>query len=151
MVFICMVGLLPIMKLHRKQITLSTRWPGIHPITETIKSVVKGSGIRDGLVSVYCQHTSCSIIITENVDPAARSDLEGWFNRLVPEGDPQFSHTVEGPDDMPSHIKTVLTNTSETIPLQEGELLLGEWQSIYLWEHRRKPHNRSIVITVMGE
>ncbi|RRJ94714.1 YjbQ family protein [Opitutaceae bacterium TAV4] len=138
------------MKIHRKHITVPTHWAGIHPITEFVTAEVQRSGIRDGLVSVYCLHTSCSLVITENVDPAARRDLEGWFNRLVPEGDPHFVHTIEGPDDMPSHIKTVLTHTSETIPLQDGALLLGTWQGIYLWEHRRKPHHRSLIITVMG-
>ncbi len=139
------------MKIHRQHITVPTRWPGLHSITELIANETHRSGIRDGLVSVYCQHTSCSLVIAENVDPAARHDLEGWFNRLVPEGDTHFVHTIEGPDDMPSHIKTALTRTSETIPLQDGILLFGKWQSLYLWEHRRKPHNRSLIITVMGQ
>ncbi|AHF93850.1 hypothetical protein OPIT5_30470 [Opitutaceae bacterium TAV5] len=139
------------MKIHHQPVTVPTRWHGLHPITELVTAEVQRSDLRQGLVSVYCQHTSCSLIITENVDPAARLDLEGWFNRLVPEGDPHFTHTVEGPDDMPSHIKTVLTHTSVTIPVKDGKLLLGDWQSIYLWEHRRKPHNRSLVITTLGE
>jgi secondary thiamine-phosphate synthase enzyme len=102
-------------------------------------------------VTVFCQHTSCSLVIMENADPSARRDLEGWLERLVPENDPHFEHTLEGPDDMPSHIKMALTRTSETIPFANGQMLLGTWQGIFLWEHRRAAHSRHIIITVMGE
>lgn len=103
------------------------------------------------MVSVFCQHTSCSLVIMENADPAVRQDLEGWLNRLVPEDDPHFVHTQEGPDDMPSHIKMALTRTSETVPISDGRMQLGTWQGIYLWEHRRAAHSRRIMVTVFGE
>jgi len=111
---------------------------------------VKRAGITRGMVNVFCQHTSCSLVIMENADPSARKDLEAWLNRLVPENDPHFEHTLEGPDDMPSHIKMALTRTSETIPFADGRLLLGTWQGIFLWEHRRSPHTRSVVLTFLG-
>ena len=107
--------------------------------------------MKRGAVTVFCQHTSCSLVIMENADPSARRDLEAWLNRLVPENDPHFSHTLEGPDDMPSHIKMALTRTSETVPFDNGNLLLGTWQGIFLWEHRRAAHTRDLVITVLGE
>src|SRR5690349_3108959 len=104
-----------------------------------------------GVASVFCQHTSCSLVLMENADPTARRDLERWFSRLVPENDRHFEHTTEGPDDMPSHIKMALTRTSETIPFTNGRLLLGTWQGLFLWEHRRHPHQRRLVVTVIGE
>src|SRR5690606_29586774 len=104
-----------------------------------------------GIVTVFCQHTSCSLVIMENADPSARRDLEDWLNRLVPENDPNFEHTLEGPDDMPSHIKMALTRTSESIPIGGGRMLLGTWQGIFLWEHRRASHQRRVTMTVVGE
>ena len=112
---------------------------------------VERSGLKHGVVTVFCQHTSCSLVIMENADPSARHDLEAWLNRLVPESDPHFEHTLEGPDDMPSHIKMALTRTSESVPLANRRMLLGTWQGIFLWEHRRDPHARQVVVTVMGE
>ena len=123
----------------------------MYEITRIVADCVRESRISRGLVSVFCQHTSCSLVIMENADPTARADLEAWLNRLVPEDDPQFEHTLEGPDDMPSHIKMALTRTSETVPVADGKLQLGTWQGIFLWEHRRAAHNRTVIVTIMGE
>lgn len=120
-------------------------------ITDEVAREIGRSRIDRGLVTVFCRHTSCSLLIMENADPSARRDLEAWLDRLVPDNDPQFRHTLEGPDDMPAHIKMALTRTCETIPVAEGRMLLGTWQGIFLWEHRRAPHSRSVVVTVFGE
>jgi secondary thiamine-phosphate synthase enzyme len=131
--------------------TVSTRGSGTYEITEAVAREVRRSGFSRGLVSVFCQHTSCSLVIMENADPTARRDLEAWLNRLVPEDDPHFEHTLEGADDMPSHIKMALTRTSETIPFSDGRMLLGTWQGLYLWEHRRAAHSRNVIVTVIGD
>ncbi len=137
---------------HQETIALPARGAGTHEITAQIAEVVKRSGVRTGLAHVFCQHTSASLVIMENADPSARRDLEGWLDRLVPADDPHFEHTLEGPDDMPSHIKMALTRTSETVPVGDGgRLLLGTWQGIFLWEHREAPHARRVVVTVTGE
>lgn len=135
------------------QATLTIRSPrqGTQEITDAVAREVVRSGLKTGVVTVFCRHTSCSLVIMENADPTARRDLEDWLNRLVPENDPHFEHTLEGPDDMPSHIKMALTRTSESVPFAEGRLLLGTWQGIFLWEHRRAPHVRNVVVTVIGE
>jgi secondary thiamine-phosphate synthase enzyme len=130
------------MGLHRVSLSVATRGAGLLEITERVATEVARSGVRDGLVSVFCRHTSCSLVIMENADPSARRDLERWLDRLVPADDPHFTHTAEGPDDMPSH--------SETVPLGDGRLLLGTWQGIFLWEHRRAPHTREVIVTVVG-
>ena len=122
----------------------------MHEITEQIAREVKASGCTRGLATVFCQHTSCSLVIMENADPSAQADLEAWLNRLVPEDDPDFTHTLEGSDDMPSHIKMALTRTSESVPFAGGELLLGTWQGIFLWEHRKAAHTRNVVLTFLG-
>jgi secondary thiamine-phosphate synthase enzyme len=109
------------------------------------------SGLNRGVVTVFCQHTSCSLVIMENADPSARRDLENWLQRLVPERDAFFTHTAEGPDDMPGHIKMALTRTSEAVPFSGGCLLLGTWQGIYLWEHRHAAHTRHVIVTAIGE
>ena len=137
---------------HQETLTLPTRKAGMQEITAQVAAVVRSSGVRIGLVQVFCQHTSASLVIMENADPSARRDLEAWLDRLVPADDPHFEHTQEGPDDMPSHIKMALTRTSETVPVGEGgRLLLGTWQGIFLWEHREAPHARRVVVTVTGE
>lgn len=110
--------------------------------------MVRESGVREGLCTVFLQHTSASLTIQENADPSARNDLEAWLNRLVPERDPLYTHTVEGPDDMPSHIKAALTDVSLSVPIVEGELGLGTWQGIYVWEHRRRSGARSVLVHV---
>ena len=139
------------MLIHQTTLTIQTRGQGMLEITESIAREVEASNVQCGVVTVFCQHTSCSLVIMENADPCARHDLEGWLNRLVPENDPQFEHTLEGPDDMPSHIKMALTRTSETVPIAGGRMLLGTWQGIYLWEHRCAAHARNVVVTVTGE
>lgn len=138
------------MPVHQATLTLRTPGQGTHEITDSVAREVTKSGVQNGLVSVFCQHTSCSLVIMENADPSARRDLEDWLNRLVPEDDPHFEHTLEGADDMPSHIKMALTRTSETIPVSGGRMQLGTWQGIFLWEHRRAPHARRVIVTVLG-
>lgn len=122
----------------------------MHEITADVAREVERCGYARGVVSVFCRHTSCSLVIMENADPSARRDLEAWLNRLVPDHDPLFEHTLEGPDDMPSHIKMALTRTSETVPIADGRMLLGTWQGIFLWEHRRASHTREVIVTVLG-
>ena len=138
------------MAFHQDILSVRTRGQGTYEITDQVAHVVERSGTPNGLVHVFCQHTSCSLVLMENADPTARRDLERWLNRLVPEDDPDFQHTAEGPDDMPSHIKMALTRSGEAIPFREGRLQLGTWQGIFLWEHRRAPHSRRIVVTVLG-
>lgn len=121
---------------------------GLHEITRDVAEVVRASGVTEGLCTVFLQHTSASLTIQENADPSARRDLESWLNRLVPEDDPIFTHTLEGPDDMPSHIKAALTATSLSIPIVGGQLALGTWQGIFLWEHRRRHGPRNLVVHV---
>ena len=138
------------MNVVHKTITIQTSGKGTYEITDRIRSFLQKSHIKQGLVNVFVQHTSCSLIIMENADPEARIDLHEYFNRLVPELEPYFIHTYEGPDDMPSHIRMVLTGCSESIPIVEGRLSLGRWQGVFLFEHRDAAHQRSIVITLMG-
>ena len=139
------------MSVFQASLQIRTREQGLNEITDSVATELRRSGLKRGLVTVFCQHTSCSLVIMENADPSARSDLEAWLNRLVPENDPHFEHTLEGPDDMPSHIKMALTRTSETIPFSDGRLLLGTWQGLYLWEHRSHPHTRTLIVTGIGE
>jgi secondary thiamine-phosphate synthase enzyme len=131
-----------------RELTISTPGQGLHEITTHIARLVAESGVTDGLCTVFIRHTSASLTIQENADPSARRDLEAWFGRLVPESDPLYTHDSEGPDDMPAHIKAVLTQTSLSIPILEGRLALGTWQGIYLWEHRRGTHQRRLVVHV---
>ena len=138
------------MSVSQSTLSVRTRGAGLHEITAAVAREVTRSQLAFGVATVFCQHTSCSLVIMENADPSARRDLEAWLDRLVPANDPQFEHTLEGPDDMPSHIKMALTRTSETVPFAEGRLLLGTWQGIFLWEHRHAAHSRSVVVTVMG-
>ena len=129
---------------------VSARGQGLLEITREVAETVRGSGVRDGLATLYIRHTSASLLIQENADPAVLRDLEGWLNRLVPEEDRLYTHTAEGPDDMPAHIKSALTATSLSIPLVGGELALGTWQGIFLWEHRHHRDNREVLINVIG-
>ena len=138
------------MPVHQATLSIRTGGPGLREITADVAREVQRSGYARGSVSVFCRHTSCSLVIMENADPSARRDLEAWLDRLVPERDPLFEHTLEGPDDMPSHIKMALTRTSETVPIADGRMLLGTWQGIFLWEHRRAPHTREVIVTVLG-
>jgi secondary thiamine-phosphate synthase enzyme len=129
-------------------VVIETRSQGLHEVTGAVADVVAGSGVHDGLCTVFVQHTSASIIIQENADPTVRADLEAWLNRLVPEDASRFTHTIEGPDDMPSHIKAALTATSVSIPIITGRLAIGRWQGIYLWEHRREGRRRELVLHI---
>jgi secondary thiamine-phosphate synthase enzyme len=138
-------------KVHQATLTLRPRGPGLHEITDAVARELSRSGFSRGVATVFCQHTSASLVIMENADPTAQRDLEAWLDRLVPENDPNFRHTLEGPDDMTSHIKMALTRTSETVPFNEGRLLLGTWQGIFLWEHRHAAHTRTVIVTFSGE
>jgi len=139
------------MPVYHSEIQVRTSGQGTYELTDQARNALRESGLRNGIVTIFCRHTSCSLVLMENADPSARHDLEGFMNRLVPDNAPYFTHTYEGPDDMPSHIKMALTRSSETIPFSEGSLLLGTWQGIFLWEHRTAPHSRSLIITVTGE
>ena len=132
------------------ELLIPTQGQGLLDITTDVQAVVATSGIADGLCTVFICHTSASLTIQENADPSARRDLESWLNRLVPENDPLYTHTAEGPDDMPSHIKAMLTQTSLSIPIVHGRLGLGTWQGIYVWEHRTSRHSRRVLVQVIG-
>lgn len=123
----------------------------MYELTATVRDWVGGSGIRTGLLTLYIQHTSASLLIQENADPEVQCDLERFFTRLVPDGDPLFRHTVEGPDDITAHVRSALTQTHLAIPVAEGKPALGTWQGIFLYEHRREAHERSVLLTLMGE
>jgi len=130
---------------------IRSRGKGTYEISGEVASVVAESGIQTGTVTVFVRHTSASLVIMENADPSARTDLEAFFDHLVPEDTPYFVHTHEGADDMPSHIRMALTRTSEVIPVVSGRMVLGTWQGIFLFEHRRAAHQRQIVVSVVGE
>jgi len=132
------------------QFVVGTNGKGTYEITREVEATVRQSGVSDGMVTVFVKHTSASLVIMENADPSARRDLEEYFERLVPEDTPYFIHTMEGPDDMPSHIRMALTRTSEVIPVVDGRMALGTWQGIFLFEHRRARHSRNIVVSVVG-
>ena len=139
------------MRQHQERLVLSPAGAGLHEFTRELAAAVGRSGIHTGLCHVFLRHTSASLLIQENADPSARRDLERWFDRLVPEGDPLYRHTAEGPDDMPSHLKAALTSVSELMPIVEGSLGLGTWQGIYLFEHRRRPGKRELIVHMWGE
>ena len=139
------------MRIHHEVLEVRTNGKGMYEITNDIQAKVDKSGLRNGTITVFVRHTSCSVIIMEDADPTARHDVEEFFNRLVPEDADYFTHGSEGSDDMPSHIRMVLTRTSETVPMVDGKLQLGTWQGIFLFEHRRAPHRRKISITIIGE
>jgi len=137
--------------IHQQTLTFQTRGRGTVEITENVERVIADSGVQTGLCNVFIRHTSASLIICENADPSVRQDLERFAARLVPDGDPLFRHTLEGPDDMPAHVRSILTQSALTIPVAQGAPALGTWQGVFLWEHRTDPHRRSLVVTVMGE
>ncbi len=132
-------------------IEVSVTGQGLHDITSQIRDIVEQTGVASGLCTLFIQHTSASLLIQENHDPSARRDLENWLNRLVPENDPAYTHTLEGPDDMPAHIKSALTSTHLSIPLREGRLMLGTWQGIFLWEHRCHAGSRRVVVHLSAD
>ena len=135
---------------YQRTHTVSSRGKGFTNITEALRQVVSESGVRTGLCTVFVQHTSASLVIQENADPAVLRDLERWLSELVPESR-SWEHDDEGPDDMPAHARSALTKTSEAIPISDGRLALGTWQGVYLWEHRSRPHQRRIVVHVSGD
>jgi len=139
------------MRIDQERLEIRTNGKGLYEITDEIQSKIDKCGVRNGTVTVFVQHTSCSVIIMENADPTARRDLEEFFDRLIPEDADYFTHGSEGSDDMPSHIRMVLTRTSETVPIMEGKMQLGTWQGIFLFEHRHASHRRKIWITIIGE
>ena len=133
------------------ELMVSTRGRGFYEITSQVNELVRQCGFQTGLCTLHIRHTSASLLIQENADPEVRRDLERFFSRLTPDGDPLFQHTCEGEDDMPAHVRTALTCVNLSIPLVFGELALGTWQGIYIWEHRRIPHRREIIVHLLGE
>ncbi|KKC37330.1 secondary thiamine-phosphate synthase [Devosia epidermidihirudinis] len=132
-------------------VTIDTRGQGLYEFTRAVRRFVDASGITTGLLTAYVRHTSCSLLIQENADDGVKVDLDGFFARLVPEGMTWLVHTAEGPDDMPAHIKAALTQTSIGIPVADGSPVFGTWQGLYLFEHRRRPHRREVVLNIIGE
>ena len=133
------------------EITISTRGRALYEFTDDVAAWIEEHDFKNGLVTLHLRHTSASLLIQENADPDVRRDLESFFTRLVRDGDPMFVHTAEGDDDMPAHVRTILTQTSIGIPIASGKLSLGTWQGLYLWEHRTSPHRRTVTVTVIGE
>lgn len=133
------------------EITVPTRGKGLYAFTPGVREWVRASGVRQGLLTLYIRHTSASLLIQENYDPTVQADLERFLSRLVPEGDPLYEHVLEGADDMPAHVRAALTQTHLAIPVTDGAPLLGTWQGIYVFEHRRAPQTRSVVLHLMGE
>jgi secondary thiamine-phosphate synthase enzyme len=134
--------------MHRRELTIRAAGRGFIELTDDLSSVVRDSGVVEGLCNVFVPHTSASLLAGENWDSSVRRDLEAFMSQLVPDGDPRYEHDAEGPDDMPSHIRTMLTQSSIVVPVAGGDLQLGRWQGIYLWEHRAAPHERRVVVTV---
>lgn len=137
--------------MHQSTIQIDTSGRGLIDITADVQRPVAESGVTTGLCNVFIRHTSASLIINESADPDVQTDLETFISDLVPDGDPRYIHVAEGPDDMPSHVRALLTQTSLTIPVSVGKLALGTWQGIFLWEHRHRPHQRHILVTVSGQ
>jgi secondary thiamine-phosphate synthase enzyme len=133
------------------QITVATRGKGLYEFTRDVERWVSQQGLHTGLLTIFCRHTSASLVIQENADPDVRTDMEAFFEKVVPEGDRLYVHTVEGPDDMPAHIRSALTTVQLSIPVVDGAAALGTWQGIYLFEHRSVPHRRTVVLHLLGE
>lgn len=137
--------------IHQTSLSFDTAGRGTLDITADVRNAVAASGVETGLCSVFIHHTSASLLLCENADPQVRADLESFMGRLVPDGDPLFEHTAEGPDDMPSHVRSILTDASLTMPVSGGQLNLGVWQGVYLWEHRHHGHSRRVTVTIYGD
>ncbi len=135
----------------QRTLELAPSGPGLLEFTREVDQIVHDSGVRHGLCTLFIQHTSASLLIQENADPAVVRDLEAWLARLVPEDDPLYTHTSEGPDDMPAHIRGALTASSLSIPVQDGRLALGSWQGVFLWEHRRRARRRRVIVSLQGD
>jgi secondary thiamine-phosphate synthase enzyme len=136
--------------ISQSETRVSTNGRGTYDLTSDVRDAVRESGIRSGLCHVFVCHTSASLMLCENADPSVMRDMETFMSRQAPDGDPMFTHTSEGPDDMPAHVRSVLTGSDLSIPVVDGRCALGTWQGVYLWEHRRAPHARRIVVTVQG-
>lgn len=139
------------MGVFNQELKINTKGKGTYEITDSLENALMDSGLSDGLATIFVRHTSCSLVLMENADPSARVDLERFMDDLVPDDYPHFIHTMEGPDDMPSHIKMALTRSSENIPFTNGRLHLGTWQGLFLWEHRVSPHTRKLTFSFQGE
>jgi secondary thiamine-phosphate synthase enzyme len=137
------------MPIHQERLTVSTKGRGFVDVTDELAAVVARSSVEIGLCQLFLAHTSASLLIQENADPAVLRDLQRWMDRVVPEG-AHYEHSAEGPDDMPAHIRAAITRTQETVPIRDGRLALGTWQAVYVWEHRRRPHQRTVMVTVLG-
>ena len=137
--------------IDQRELRVSTQGRGTYDITGDVQRSVRDSGVSSGLCHVFICHTSASLMLCENADPSVMRDLETFMSRHVPDGDPMFTHTAEGPDDMPAHIRSILTQSDLNLPVRQGSCALGTWQGVYLWEHRQSPHTRRVVITVQGE
>ena len=137
--------------MQQLEFSVETKGRGTYDLTDKVRAAVRESGIGTGLCHVFLRHTSASLMLCENADPAVLRDLEKFMARLVVDGDPMFAHTAEGPDDMPAHVRSVLTHNDLSVPVRDGKLDLGTWQGIYLWEHRHAAHRRSITLTLSGE
>jgi len=134
--------------MHRETLNIRTAGRGFNEITREVAAVVQRSGVRTGLCHLFIQHTSAALLITENADPDVLLDLETWISGLAPDGDPRFRHTAEGPDDMSAHVRALLTETALTLPVAENRPALGTWQGVFVWEHRSRPHDRRVTVTV---
>lgn len=139
------------MRQSQRQLHVHATHPGLHEITAKVDEFIRESGIQTGMCHVFVLHTSASLLVQENADPSARHDLEQFFSRLAPEDDPSYTHTTEGPDDMPAHLRSALTSTSEHIPITNGRIGLGTWQGLYLFEHRRRTSTRTLTVHMLGE
>jgi secondary thiamine-phosphate synthase enzyme len=139
-----------VMKIHQAAHAVSTKGRALHDVTGAVQKIVTAAGVRTGLCTIFVQHTSASLVIQENADPSVRRDLERWIGGVCPEDASAYEHDDEGIDDMPAHLRSAITRTSEVVPITDGRLALGTWQAIYLWEHRRAPHTRNVVVHVQG-
>ena len=137
--------------LAQQQIHVDTHGRGTYDLSQDVQLAVRQSGIQSGICHVFIRHTSASLMLCENADPAVLRDLETFMSHLVSDGDPMFTHTAEGPDDMPAHVRSILTQSDLTVPVMEGRCALGTWQGLYLWEHRHRGHRRTVIVTVTGE
>jgi secondary thiamine-phosphate synthase enzyme len=137
--------------ISQHQLQVETLGRGTYDLSADVQSAVQESGVSHGMCHVFIQHTSASLMLCENADPAVMQDLEAFMSRQVPDGDPMFTHTDEGPDDMPSHVRSILTQSDLNVPIRDGRCALGTWQGIYLWEHRLAPHQRKVLVTIQGE
>jgi secondary thiamine-phosphate synthase enzyme len=147
----CSDGCISFMRQLTTTMTIASRGRGLHEFTGRVRAWIRESGIRTGLLTLFVRHTSASLLIQENADPEVQSDLERFLRRLVPDGDPLFEHTLEGPDDMPAHVRAALTQTQLSIPVVDGAPALGTWQGIYLYEHRTSPYRREVILHLSGE